>query len=69
MNEIIAVKKLHDSRPSYAELENDVWLRLVGDGTAFDENGNKWEQVMEGIGEPDVDGDYAEYQCLGWKQL
>jgi hypothetical protein len=70
MENIIKEKAKHEGgRLNCVELENGVWLKEVGDGTAFDESENKWKQVSKGIGEPDVDGDYAEYQCLGWKQL
>lgn len=53
----------------YVVLQNGTTLRLRGDGTGTsDEDGTEYTIVSRGIGEPDEEGGYAEYEALGWAE-
>ena len=45
----------------YTTLENGIVLKLVGDGTAHDEQGTQWTQISREIEED-------EYEVVGWAE-
>ena len=58
MSDIIRVKAHHSG---YVELENGLWLKEVGDGTAHDDNGDQWVEVQR-----EVEGE--RWEVLGWRR-
>ena len=50
----------------YVVLQDGTILRLRGDGTGTSEGGTEYTTVSRGIGEPDGEGGYDEYEVLGW---
>ena len=52
----------------YVVLQDGTILRLRGDGTGTSEGGTDYTTVSRGMGEPDGEGGYNEYEILGWAE-
>lgn len=50
----------------YVVLENGVTIELLGDGTGTGDDGEDYVSVHRGVGEPDENGDFLEYEEIGW---
>lgn len=50
----------------YVVLENDITIALRGDGTGTGDDGEDYTRIYCGIGTPDENGDFSEYEEIGW---
>lgn len=50
----------------YTILADGTTIRLRGDGTGTAEDGTDYTCVSRGVGTPDDDGNFDEYEVIGW---
>lgn len=68
---VYSIEKTYDNgRIITHDLSNGATIYDNCDGTAYDEtNGDSYIAYSVGIGEPDKDGDYENYEFIGWVEL
>ena len=50
----------------YIIITDGTTIRLRGDGTGTAEDGTDYTCVSRGVGTPDDDGNFDEYEVIGW---
>ena len=50
----------------YVVLETGVTIELLGDGTGTGDDGEDYTSIHCGVGYPDENGDFLEYEEIGW---
>lgn len=50
----------------YTVLENGITIALRGDGTGTGDDGEDYTNIYCGKGMPDENGDFSEYELVGW---
>ena len=50
----------------YIIFTDGTTIRLRGDGTGTAEDGTDYTCVSRGVGTPDDDGNFDEYEVIGW---
>lgn len=50
----------------YIMLETGITIALRGDGTGTGDDGEDYTRIYRGIGTPDENGDFSEYEEIGW---
>lgn len=52
----------------YTILTDGTTIRLRGDGTGTGDDGTDYTCVSRGVGTPDTDGNYYDYEVIGWAE-